>query len=309
MKTSISKEFIKKTLDKLSFLSDDYQIEYVEEGYSTDIFRLLDNGQVYYLRIAPKGENFSSEFVAHKLLLDKGVEVPKILYAKDFNQQLGRSLMITTEIKGASVKELEDKDKLMKIVEKSGEQLALANSIPVKGFGWLDRTKKNVKELNGIYDNYEEFAYNQLDGLLKTLVDKTILDKSTANQILKVLNKYKYIFANYDQAYLAHGDFDAGHIYQDNGNYSGIIDWGDIRATSIYHDLAHFETFSPELFKYLIAGYQHVKKLPKDYQLRISLEGVSFAIGKLWWTAKNRPNRLQNHRAFDYINKKLDKLK
>lgn len=309
MKTRILEKLLRNVLDKLNILSDSYQIEYVEESFSTDVFRLLDNAQVYYLRIAPKRENFSSEVVAHNLLLNRGVKVPKILYAEDFNQDLGRSLMITSEIKGQSTKLLKDEDKLKQVVAKAGEQLALANSIPVKGFGWLDRTKKNVKELKGVYDNYEEFAYRRLDSLLRTLVEEEILDKETAKQILKVLKKYKYIFADYNQAYLAHGDFDAGHIYQNDGTYTGIIDWGDIRATSIYHDLAHFETFSGDLFDLLITGYQRVKNLPADYQLRIGLEGLSFALGKLWWTAKNRPEKLKNNPALIYINKKLKELK
>jgi hypothetical protein len=33
-----------------------------------------------------------------------------------------------------------------------------------------------------------------------------------------------------DRAHLAHGDFDMTHIYQEDGRYTGIIDFGEIRG-------------------------------------------------------------------------------
>lgn len=43
-----------------------------------------------------------------------------------------------------------------------------------------------------------------------------------------------------EQGYLAHGDFDTTHIYQDNGRYTGIIDFGEIRGADRWYDLGYF---------------------------------------------------------------------
>lgn len=295
-------------LEKLPVGLSGCEIEHVADGVSTDVFRIKKGRESFYFRITPQGENFSPEAIAHELLLKKGVIVPKVLYFEDFNEELGRSFMIVSEIKGAPLKADRDSKQSQGVAQKAGEQLALINSIPIAGFGWVDRSKKNVRKIEATGDDYHDFVLNRLDGMLTSLVDQTIITGSLSKNISLVVSRNEHYF-DYDQAYLAHGDFDASHIYQHEGKYTGIIDFGDIRATSPYHDLAHFETYSGELFRHLLEGYKSVRRLPEDYVHRISLEGLVFAVGKLWWTAKNRPHKLKGHAAMKYIDKSLKVLR
>jgi len=65
---------------------------------------------------------------------------------------------------------------------------------------------------------------------------------------------------------LAHGDFDCTHIFEANGSYTGLIDFGEIRGTEPF-DLGHFllhdgETARWPLFDDLLAGYASVDSAP-----------------------------------------------
>ena len=63
---------------------------------------------------------------------------------------------------------------------------------------------------------------------------------------------------------LAHGDFDATHIYQRDGVYTGVIDLGEMRGAEPQYDLAYFLVQDPtrEWLGDLIAGYEEVGDAP-----------------------------------------------
>jgi aminoglycoside phosphotransferase (APT) family kinase protein len=45
---------------------------------------------------------------------------------------------------------------------------------------------------------------------------------------------------------LAHGDFDVTPIFQQDGAYTGLIDFGEIRGAEPFHDLGHFHLHDGE---------------------------------------------------------------
>lgn len=84
-------------------------------------------------------------------------------------------------------------------------------------------------------------------------------------------------------AYLAHGDFDATHIYCQDGRYTGIIDLGEIRGTGPFYDLGHFrfhdgETVQRQLLPYLLDGYREVTPLPSDIDRRIAFNSLLIGV-------------------------------
>jgi len=284
-------------------------VKHVDDaGVSTEVYKLIRDKDVFYLRIADEGENMSSEALVHKLLTEKGVKVPKVLCCEDFNKKLGRSYMITSEIVGVPLKK--DKKATRESLLEVGKQLALINSIPVKGFGWLDRNKPNAQELVGCYSTYEEFALNQerISNMLDYLVEKGVFSRPLSEKYLCYVNDNKNLLANCDQAYLAHGDFSIPHIFFQNGEYVGIIDFGDIRCTSIYHDLAHFYTYNREYFEGVLEGYKTVKKLESDCMSKIEFVAMLFAVGKLWWVAKNIPKKLTSVHPALFLIKSMLKI-
>lgn len=294
------KDFI-KTLSEFS----NFKIEATNNGVSTDVYRLIKDTTILYLRLSDPKENMSTEALAHRLIIEKGVSIPKVLHYEDFNESLGRSYMITTEIKGEPARN--DKTHLKEITYQAGKQIALVNTILVEGFGWLDWKTPNITKLKGLYSSWEEFRldFSRIENMLNDLIGSGTIDRHIADKYLRYVNDNKQLI-KCTQAHLAHGDFGLDHVYTFEGKYSGIIDFGDIRATSIYSDLAHFYTYSPESFDDLLKGYLEVTPLEEGYKEKIEFESMLTVIGKLWWVTKNLPGNLnRRHNDFKLLNRVL----
>jgi Ser/Thr protein kinase RdoA (MazF antagonist) len=98
-----------------------------------------------------------------------------------------------------------------------------------------------------------------------------------------------------ERAWLAHGDFDPSHIYQHQGSYSGIIDFGEIRGAGCWYDLAHVRLHDGELvptplLPWLLDGYAEVTPLAADLEQRLQLSGLLIALHALARShARQRP--------------------
>lgn len=258
--------------------------ELVDSGVSTAVYRLRGRSKTFYLRLGGSDENMSSEVLAHRLILDKGVYIPTVVMYGDDDQRINRSFMITSEIPG--IRADKDPKTTGDIFFEAGKQLGLINSIPVEGFGWINRHKLNVKKLSGTYKSWGDFALNtdNIKSQLDTLTSFGIIDDKKRERIQNYIKENIGLIIC-PQAYLSHGDFDISHIFSVAGRYSGIIDFGDIRCCSQYHDLSHFFTFTPKYFNKLLEGYLTINKLEGDILAKVKFEAILFGISKLhWWT-------------------------
>lgn len=296
MRKGISIDKIIKFLETLADFNN-YEVTTVEGGISTDVYKLVGKRENLYLRLSDVGKNISTEVLAHKLILEKGVPIPKVLIYEDFNKTLdGYSFMITTEIPGVSAQESKKKDIHEAVVE-AGRQIALINTIPVEGFGWMDHDNPNETRLRGECSTYEEFALETpKDSKIRDyLVNKDILSKETIDNYIKYLDDNEGL-VECTQAHLAHGDFYLSHIFVDGEKFSGFIDFGDVRGTSIYNDLAHFYVYSREYFDDLIKGYVEITPLERDFIKKVVYVGMLFSIGKLYWISNSAPYLLDKRR-------------
>jgi aminoglycoside phosphotransferase (APT) family kinase protein len=303
MSNEIKIENVKSVL--LGSPYEDYDVKPVDQGVSTDVFKLVKKAKTtLYFRVLPHGETSSLQCLAHDLMVTAGVKVPKVLLAKDKVADLdGRAFMLVEEIAGSSLtdssRSLEESQKRNALVD-TGKELALINSICVSGVGWLEKTHNRTLVARG--RNYNDFAINSMDKMLGELVISTSITQSLANKTSSFVFAKQDLFDTRDASFLAHGDFGADHIYQDEGKYTGIIDFGDIRGTSKYHDLATFYTYDREYYSSLVEGYNQVYPLPPDYAQRILVEAVLFGIGKLWYLYKTRPDKVTGHPVIDLFN-------
>ena len=265
-------------------------------GVSTEVYRMDKENEVYYLRIAEKEKTFWPEVEAHRLCRKKGVLVPEVVFYEENNLKLKRDIMITTVIEGEELKNQEEIPN--ETLKEAGRNLALINSIPIEGMGWIDNDF-GVKQIRGDGVNYGDFILENIDGKVERLVNFNIFNMELANKVKEYIKQKSRVLLEYKKGYLAHGDFDISHIFALNGKFSGIIDFGDIRSTSIYHDLAHFYTYSRQHFPKLVQGYREVTKLDSDFEERIRIEAMVMAVGKLNWVAKNNIYKFSPEKA-DY---------
>jgi hypothetical protein len=296
MKENIDTDKIKLVLEKTPFKK--YTLEKIDKGVSTNVFKLT-NLDTYYLKILSKKESLSPILLVNKLLLKQKVKVPKIVFTlKNSTILNNRDMYIEKELNGESIKNttLSEEEKNI-IIQKAGKDLAKLNSIEVKGVGWIEGTKNNQLYSKG--KDYDDFIIRNIRNMLNKFIEIKILSNEQADKITEYIQSNKEFIDIKDNSYLAHGDFCIEHIYHANGKYSGIIDFGDIRGTSKYHDLAHFYTYNRKYFKSLVEGYNSIYKLTTDCIDKVKIEAVIFAVGKLWWVSQNKLHKIENHPALD----------
>ncbi len=286
------------------------QVERVEQGVSTYVYRVRCDDLVSYVRVLPEeGASFAPEVSAHRWLRERGVHVPDVISFEHRNEALGRSVMVTTEIKGASMTHCADPHALHGILGAAGRDLAIINSLPVQGFGWITRTSSEVQQLAAEHPSCRAFLSEYLERDLALLANAQIFKQNEVAAIQHALSEHD-AWLDGEQAGLAHGDFDVTHIYQDGGRYTGIIDFGEIRGTDLFYDVGHFamhdgEHLSALLLPWLLEGYREVTPLPDGYRQRIAFASLLIGVRTLARAWQKRPGALASHHSLQSIPRDL----
>jgi len=274
------------------------QIERVVEGVSTYVYRIGYRNETFYLRVLPEEDaSFSPEVTVHTQLRQMQVKVPEVIYFEHYNEALQRSIMVTTEIKGHPISRstLLSTEELHAILGEAGRDLARINSISVDGFGWVERDQPYTEHslLRAQWSAHRAFMLEHWDADLAFLARNT-LHTSEITQLEQLLSRYNS-WLDVEQAYLAHGDFDITHIYQDNGHYTGIIDFGEIRGTSRWYDLGLFHMCTEEdhpwqLLPALLSGYGEIISLSTEHEQLIRFTSILIRIRTLSRVLQKRPH-------------------
>ncbi len=254
-------------------------IERVSAGVSTRVYRLRHGGDTYYLRVLPEeGASLSPEALVHRLLRERGASVPEVLCVEDRSPELGCSTMVTTEVPGGPAQERRCDD-VRRVLQAAGRDLAIANSLPVQGFGWIRRSGSGLSHLEGELPAWPDLVQEHTASL-GLVAEAELL---TAHEVEQVEEAARAGSARFDvaQARLVHGDLDLTHIYQENGRYTGIIDWGEVRGADPFYDLAHLRIENKEAFPGLLAGYTSLLPLPADAEQRMQFACLYVAIARL----------------------------
>lgn len=291
-----------EVLSRQVFPSSPTILERVAEGVSTCVYRIIHNNETFYLRILPEeGQSFAPEVAAHQQLRQMGVKVPEVIYFKPCYEPLQRSVMVSTELNGQPVSQSStvSQAELDTIMVEAGRDVARINSIPVDGFGWIQRAQHDTTHLRAELPTFRDFALEFWDADIAYLAEHVLsLTEVTA------LTRIRYLYDSWldeTQAYLAHGDLDTTHIFQDNGHYTGIIDFGEIRGANPLYDTGHFHMRDGEYLPYqllpaLLHGYQEVTPLPSDYMNNICFMSLLINMRALVRSLRKRPpNRFTMH--------------
>jgi len=245
------------------------------EGGSTHVYRITFQHETFYLRILPEeGASFAPEITVLKRLQQMHVKVPEVVYFEDCNATLRRSIMVMTEIKGRPLNQSHflPKEEIERLVMEAGQDLARINTMAVDGFGWVTRSQTNTTSVCAAWPTYRAFALEYWEADLAYL-GKNVLTAKKVAKLEHILTRYDS-WLDAEKGHLAHGDFDTTHIFQDNGQYTGIIDFGEIRGANCWYDIAHFHMRDGELLPYqllpaLVRGYEKIIPMPPEYEQHI----------------------------------------
>jgi aminoglycoside phosphotransferase (APT) family kinase protein len=268
-------------------------LQRTEEGVSTQVYRICRAGEVFYLRVAEEpSASLAPEVRVHDLLQQRGVRVPHVVYFEPFNEQLQRSIMVVTAIAGEAVGQRPPDAATQAILEAAGQDLAVINDIPVQGFGWIKRDTSTGDRLEAAYATYRQYALEHFAADLALLSQHRVAAREIA-ALRGSIDRYE-MWLQHEQAWLAHGDLDVTHIYQRDGRYTGIIDFGEIRGTDQFYDLGHFNLHDGErlpqlLLPALLAGYTAITPLPPDYEQRVAFGSMLIGVRALARALQRQP--------------------
>jgi Ser/Thr protein kinase RdoA (MazF antagonist) len=252
-------------------------------GVAAQVYRVEAAERVLYVRIAEEDhEDLSVDAALLEYLRAEGLHVPPVVHVEPFDQALGRSVLIMGEIAGEPLARCRDKRAARRVVRAVGAELAVLNGVGVQGFGWVQR-RAPVWPLRGTFHDYREFVVSYLPdpwpGPLAALFSASELDRLWS---LVATEPRRQL----DGARLAHGDFDTTAIFQADGRYTGLIDFGEIRGTGPLFDLGHFllqdqESTPIPLVLDLLAGYGEVVTLPDGHEELVRRSAVLLGLRQL----------------------------
>jgi Ser/Thr protein kinase RdoA (MazF antagonist) len=194
-------------------------------------------------------------------------------------------------------------------VVEAGRDLARINSLIVEGYGWVRVRRAEPARLRGQWPSFRAFAlaYRATD---LAYLRAHVLKREDSALLERVLALYDSWLDDIQQSYLAHGDFDSTHIFQDQGRHTGIIDFGEVRGANRWYDLAHFRIrdgarppFS--LFQALERGYAEITPLPPGYEQILRLTSIVINLRALSRAFQSRPPDQYIWRQLDMLHEDL----
>jgi Ser/Thr protein kinase RdoA (MazF antagonist) len=243
----------------------------VTEGGSTIVYRIQADDRIYYLRILPEADvSLAAEVTAHQQLGALGVHVPDVVHFMPRHPVFERSVTLTTAIPGRAIGYTQPPQQVATILHAAGRELAQINQLPVVGFGWANRIAPATGGIAAEFPSVGDWLAAHFAEPLNALTLSNLLPRHSAEHLVQLLDRTNALYAA-EPAMLAHGDFDVTHIYYQDGEYSGIIDFGEIRGAPWFYDLSHFAIENAELLPFLLAGYAEVRPVTAAEQEQIAL--------------------------------------
>lgn len=249
------------------------------DGVSTPVFRVTVDDDVFWARLGEEpGERRDGEAAVHRLLTARGLPVPGVVRYEATPAGLDRSLCLTTHIDGVPLSSCRPGAWIGAVTAEAGRLLATINSVPVHGFGWASGATGPDGPI-GEHRTRSGWVAEYL-GALRVVRERAGFDISTVMRIGDAMEHWSAC-PDEEVGHLAHGDFDASHVYVDTNrsSLSGIIDFGEMRGADRFYDLGHLllhdgEGDRPSLFPDTLAGYGDALPLPSDVMEQIRIQAI-----------------------------------
>jgi aminoglycoside phosphotransferase (APT) family kinase protein len=237
------------------------------EGSSTQVYRVDRGDDTFYLRVAEEShEDLGVDAELFEQLRRRGIKAPEAVFVARLPPPVDRSVLVMTAVAGEALAAGADEAAARAVTRAAGRDLALLNSMDVRGFGWIRRDRLRWP-LHAELSSYPAFVTSDLPrpwpGVMAELFSVPqlgALDEVIADERGRSLQAGR----------LVHGDFDPTAIFVSRGRFSGFIDFGEIRGAEPLFDLGHFllhdgAVVGWSLFDELVDGYREVVVLPDDF--------------------------------------------
>ena len=275
-------------------------VESASPGRLLVVYRVRADGVIYYLRVAEEAdEDLTTDAQVLARLAGLGVRVPAVVHVEAEPGDLDRSFLVVAALAGQSLASHGTDEQARRAARAAGRDAALINAIEVEGFCWLRRDGR--PGLRAELACYADFMASDLPGRWPGwLAGAFTAGELDALQAVVDQERQRPL----RRGHLAHGDFDATHIWlDDHGRYAGIIDFGEMRGADRHFDLGHFllhdrAARSVPLFEDFLAGYAEAAALAEDHRDLIRRSAIVSGLRQLsLWLGPGRNDSPASGRA------------
>lgn len=201
-----------------------------------------------------------------------GVPVPTILLSELI--QSGKqhfAFSIQSKIPGVLLKtilkEVAEEEKKA-LIQKAGTIFSLIHTVSTSGFGELDGSGQGEYKtfLDRLQQLYESKWY------IQELAQKYEIAEETIEKTNEYIKKYEKLVTN-TESKLLHNDYRPIHIFFENNEICGVIDFEVARAGDPIQDLATWDYYFWDRFpfEWLTSGYTNKTLFDKDFDIKLNV--------------------------------------
>jgi aminoglycoside phosphotransferase (APT) family kinase protein len=276
------------------------QVSRAETGGSTPVYRVdvMTDGDLFFLRLAEEpGERNDAEVQVHEILRANGIPVPEIVMWERDPPELDRSAALTTAMPGLPLEEATHlpAETVRRALRAAGRDLARINKVPVRGFGWTDPIDPAHGALTAEHHSRAMWTA-EYAGATEEVLAAGLLASGITSELERTIDRW-LAMPDTGSSSLAHGDFDPTHIFVTrSGDYTGIIDFGEIRGADPLYDLGYslLQDQQPDrapVFPAVLDGYREVTPFPEDVMPLIHDQAVAIGVRMLAISHRRRDSR------------------
>lgn len=235
--------------------------------------------------------NYMFEAFAYSQLAALGVRVPKVI-------SVSSEVLEMSAFGGETLDDLTDLYYNPDVFDEAAHDLALARQLSFTGFG---TAVPDDQGFAGTCQSWQEF----LDNALLSLRASKLLPQTTKDIFVDYWNKVAP-HIQLPKGMLVHGDFSLSSVFVRDGQYEGLIDFGDAFIGDPLMDLAYFrfkeltKDYGPLTYNHLVKAYIENTQIDPAY-----LEKAVRLYMIYWAVARTESKNLES----DIIAKFLDKAR
>lgn len=234
-----------------------------------------ESGKSVIVRVSHREyPSFEREKWAIEQCAKEGIPVPRILLiytAREGN----KNLTVCVESKlagiplGTSIKEsAASEEEFKRYLKKVGSLLSKIHTIKPNGFGYLDGNGQ------GEFQTWEEviLKYSVRKEKLLERAERWQISPDVITTTISILENHRDLYKQVTEGQLIHGDFGPEHIFVDNGEIVGIIDFENCMGGDPVMDFSWWDFFYGRNYpvKLLLKGYEN-KMILENFELKLRL--------------------------------------
>lgn len=267
---------------KKDFGLDISNVEQIEQGYSSQVYKVLIDGKTAFIKTIDKPDIYPVEVLGYGILSDLKIPAPTVIAYQDHPQTIGHPTIILSGAEGTQLSKTElTPNEEDTVYEEMGNILKKIHQVKLEGFG---RLKAEDGKLRGRFESWNQF-WESLDRRYQDDITALREQGLLNEEELRMLDEARSEIGSVDieQGTLIHRDMHRGHVFVTEDKITGIIDLGALEAGDPRYDIAMSMVFQdPKQQQAFKKGYGELADDPfvNKYLLCIAARKIMFRAEK-----------------------------